>query len=156
MTNTTLLSIAIALGIVSLGLAIVNLWQTRSLNQLKNTFFSGGKAGSFEELLHSIARHIQILEKDQSEALTKIQSLEHTITFAIQKIGVVRFNPFDDGGGNFSFSVALLDGHNSGLVITSMHGREQNRIYTKRIDNGKSESQLTAEETQAVQAANKI
>jgi hypothetical protein len=48
----------------------------------------------------------------------------------------------------------LLDEHNTGAVITSMHGREQNRIYTKKIDNGKCDVQLTEEEQQAFNNAN--
>jgi hypothetical protein len=66
----------------------------------------------------------------------------------------VRFNPFNDGGGNFSFSLALLDSHNTGIIITSMYGREQNRIYTKKIEDGKSDSPLNEEEKQAVEKAN--
>ena len=71
----------------------------------------------------------------------------------MQKVGVVRFNPFDDGGGNFSFSLALLDGHDNGVIITSMYGRQQNRIYTKKISQGASETALTEEEQQAMQEA---
>jgi hypothetical protein len=85
------------------------------------------------------------------QALSLLQ--EH-FGFALQKIGIVRFNPFGDDGGNFSFSVALLDGHNTGVVLTSMHGRQQNRIYSKRILNGVSEVVLTEEEKQAVADAN--
>ena len=80
--------------------------------------------------------------------------LKNDSTFATQKIGLVRFNPFGDGGGNFSFCLALLDAHNSGVVITSMHGRQQNRIYSKRLLNGQSEVQLTDEEEQAIREAN--
>ena len=55
---------------------------------------------------------------------------------------------------NFSFSLVLLDAHNTGVVITSMYGREQNRIYTKKITNGKSDTALTDEEQQAIEIAN--
>jgi hypothetical protein len=145
---------ALIASIVALALAGYLLWEIRSLVNLKNTFFAGGKAVNLEELLHSIAIHIQEMEKKENALDKRIENLEHTINFAIQKIGVLRFNPFGDGGGNFSFCIALLDAHNSGLVLTSMHGREQNRIYSKRILNGKSEFQLTEEEIKAIDLAN--
>ena len=69
-------------------------------------------------------------------------------------VGLIRFNPFNDGGGNFSFALALLDAHNTGVIITSMYGREQNRVYTKKIVEGECENQLTDEEIQAIELAN--
>jgi Protein of unknown function (DUF4446) len=66
----------------------------------------------------------------------------------------VRFNPFADGGGNFSFSLALLNDYNTGVIITSMHGRQQNRIYAKKIEKGKCDIQLTEEEQQSILIAN--
>lgn len=68
----------------------------------------------------------------------------------IQKIGLVRFNPFADTGANMSFSLALLDGKGDGIVISSLHGRDGTRIYGKSIENGKSEYHLTDEEKQAL------
>ena len=71
----------------------------------------------------------------------------------VDKIGIVRFNPFDSLGGNQSFSLAILDGNNCGAVITSLFSREGNRVYGKPILNGTSEFQLTDEEKQAMALA---
>ena len=73
----------------------------------------------------------------------------------VDKIGIVRFNPFDSLGGNQSFSLAILDGNNCGAVITSLFSREGNRVYGKPILNGTSEFQLTDEEKQAMEIAQK-
>lgn len=156
MNSTTLTPLGIALGAVALCASAYLLYEVRSLLKLKKTFFAGGQAADLETLLHSIARHVHDLEREQLHTQTRVAELERALQFAVQKIGVVRFNPFADGGGNFSFSIALLDGQDSGLVITSMHGREQNRIYTKKIVRGGSETQLTEEEQEAVKQANKI
>jgi hypothetical protein len=129
-------------------------FQIRRLNHLRDTFFSGKKAADLEELLESIARHIVGLERTIEAQGSQITALEDKLTFAVQKIGIVRFNPFGDNGGNFSFSIALLDANKSGLILTSMHGREQSRVYCKRLEYGKSETQLTTEETQALEQAN--
>jgi hypothetical protein len=129
-------------------------WQIFFIKRLKKTFFAGSKALSLESVIYSLGQELQN-DREQTAALEKaLAELKEKVTFAVQKVGLVRFNPFNDGGGNFSFSLALLDEHNTGILITSMYGREQNRIYTKKIDRGKCEIKLTEEEQQAVQKAN--
>lgn len=71
----------------------------------------------------------------------------------IQKVAVLRYNPYQDTGGNVSFSLALLDGNLDGLVITSLHSRSGTRVYTKTIKVGKSELELSKEEKQVLRQA---
>jgi hypothetical protein len=120
-------------------------WNFRSLNLLRKTFFTGSQGSDLEHVINSLSSN-QTLEQN-------LGKLKNNFAFSVQKIGIVRFNPFADGGGNFSFSIALLNAHNTGVVLTSMHGREQNRIYTKKITDGASESVLTEEEKEAVVSA---
>lgn len=128
-------------------------WSLYSLNKLRRSFFTGKMGADLEQAIMDLTKQLGRLEGGQKVLEESLQRLQTNFNLAVQKLGVVRFNPFGDGGGNFSFSLALLDGQNSGLVITSMHGREQNRIYSKKIENGKSESTLTEEERQAVMQA---
>ena len=72
---------------------------------------------------------------------------------AVAKIGIVRFNPFGEMGGNQSFSVALLNSEDSGIVITSHYGKDIQRLYAKPITNGKPEYSLSAEEQEAIKKA---
>jgi hypothetical protein len=92
------------------------------------------------------------------EDLTKeIEKLKHESVYSIQKIGLVRFNPFAETGGNQSFSLAVLDGEDSGVVLTSLHSREITRVYSKDVNKGKAEGyELSAEEKQAIKNAKKI
>ena len=71
----------------------------------------------------------------------------------LQKTGFVRFNPFDDTGGDQSFAVCLLDANDNGLVISSIHSRTSTRTFSKPVKNGKSEYHLTDEEKQAIKIA---
>jgi hypothetical protein len=64
----------------------------------------------------------------------------------IQKVEIVRYNPYNDTGGDQSFSVVILDGKLNGLLITSLHSRSGTRIYTKIIKSGKSDLDLSKEE----------
>jgi len=71
----------------------------------------------------------------------------------VQKVGIIRFNPFKEIGGDHSFSLALLDGEDSGVVITCLHTRERTRVYMKAISKGKSELELSSEEKKALERA---
>ncbi|MBI5530728.1 MAG: DUF4446 family protein [Candidatus Doudnabacteria bacterium] len=142
--------ILIVLTLMGLGYC---LWQITSLNRLRKSFFKSSDGLDLEQVIYSLSSSLQDGQRQQQALENALIELREKTSFAVQKVGLVRFNPFDDGGGNFSFCLALLDEHNSGVVITSMHGRQQNRIYTKKIDDGKSDSQLNDEELQAVKNA---
>ena len=68
----------------------------------------------------------------------------------VQRVGLVRFNPFSDTGGDQSFSIALLDGEGDGLVISSLFSRNETRVFAKPIQAGQSKYNLTEEEQQAI------
>lgn len=92
-------------------------------------------------------------QKNLKEIGKILEELVEQNKLNIQKVGLVRFNPFADAGGNMSFTVALLDGRNNGIVVSSLHGREGTRIYAKNIDKGESKYRLTEEERQAIEKA---
>ncbi len=147
------LSTILAISLLSLLISLYLYLRLQKLNRLRSVFFAGKSGGDLETLLYALSTKLTELENKGSLSEAAIYELQNNLQFAIQKIGVVRFNPFGDGGGNFSFSIALLNSYDTGLVITSMYGREQNRIYAKKIENGLSESTLTAEEEKAIRAA---
>ena len=75
--------------------------------------------------------------------------------FSVQKIGIVRFNPFKEVGSDQSFSIALLNREDTGIIITSLYNREGNRVYGKPVKNGKSSYSLSKEEQTAIEKAKK-
>ncbi|OGM29528.1 hypothetical protein A2630_00860 [Candidatus Woesebacteria bacterium RIFCSPHIGHO2_01_FULL_44_10] len=83
----------------------------------------------------------------------QIKNLEEEGKLHIQKVGLVRFNPFSETGGDHSFSLALLDAIDTGLVITGLHTRERTRVYMKPIKKGKSNLDLSKEELKAISQA---
>ena len=103
----------------------------------------------FKEVL----AYFKNLEKDIERLTTEFEIFKKESTFSIQKVGIVRFNPFSEIGGNQSFSLALLDGNNDGVVITSLYTREGNRVYSKPIKQGKSKYLLSTEEKEAIEKA---
>jgi hypothetical protein len=79
--------------------------------------------------------------------------LERDGKLAIQRVGLVRFNPFEDTGGNQSFALALLDANDDGLVVSSLHARQGTRIYAKAVARGRPEAALSDEEAEALRRA---
>lgn len=89
------------------------------------------------------------------ELFRKLRFLEDEGRLHVQKVGLVRFNPFREMGGDHSFSLALLDGRDTGVVVTGLHTRERTRIYMKAIKSGKCEIELSEDEKKAIVKAQK-
>ena len=86
-----------------------------------------------------------------------LKEQEKKSQFQIQKIGLLRYNPFADTGGEQSFVISLLDHHNSGMILTSLQGRSGTRWYAKQVKKGKgTEFELSKEEEEAVKKAKQL
>ena len=112
-------------------------------------FKKNKKTPNQKEILTSLKKLEAGLEKISEE----LNVLRRKNRFSIQKIATIRFNPFSGVGGNQSFTVALLDGEDSGVVITSLYTREGNRVYAKPVEKGKSEFVLSEEEKKTIEKA---
>ncbi len=143
-------------GSVILVLIIINavlLWYFYSTNKKIDALLEKGKIKDFKDILLSQDKKNKDLEQKIKDAFSKIKNLENISEITIQKIAVVRFNPFNEMGGNQSFVIALLDGKNNGFVISSLFVKDGNRVYAKFINNGKSDHLLSKEEKEAIEKA---
>lgn len=104
---------------------------------------------NFKEIL----KRFLDLENSFEGISQELEVLKKKNQLNIQKIGIIRFNPFKEVGSDQSFSIALLDASDSGAVITSLYTREENRVYGKPVLNGKSEYILSEEEKEAISRA---
>ncbi len=123
------------------------------INRSINLFLEKGKVKDLREVLFSQIKKTKEIESQLNGALDKVKSLEDISKISLQKTGVVRFNPFNDVGGNQSFAIALLDSQNNGFVISSLFITEGNRVYAKKVINGKSDYLLSTEEKEAIERA---
>ena len=105
------------------------------------------------EDLREVLGQLRELKENFERISAELESLKKENKFSVQKVGIVRFNPFREVGGNQSFSIALLDGNDNGIVITSLYTREGNRVYGKPIKQGQSEYLLSEEEKKAIEKA---
>ncbi len=111
---------------------------------------AGTRSETLEGILDAHLTRLDANTQRVHELTAFCNDLEVRLERALQKVGVVRFNPFEDTGGNQSFVVALLDNHGDGLVVSSLHSRAETRVYAKPIFGGKSSFQLSDEEHQAI------
>ncbi len=84
---------------------------------------------------------------------THLKSVDARLLRSIQYVGMIRFNPFKDAGGDQSFALALLDEAHNGMVISSLYSREGVRVYAKPLEAGKSSYSLSEEEAEAMRRA---
>ena len=122
-----------------------------------NRLTKGISVHGLKEILEEILRTQNGLVAEKERLNKEFQRLDKDGTLHIQKIGLERFNPFSDTGGSQSFTLAILDGHDSGLVMTSLYARTGNRWYVKEVRLGKGkEYDLSKEELNAIHKAQKF
>ncbi|MEP7003792.1 MAG: DUF4446 family protein [Chloroflexota bacterium] len=133
-------------------LALLQRSEARLRRRLRGILDENGTTG-LDEVLGDQAKRIDALDT-RADGLEDLQrSLQTASRLALQRVGVVRFNPFQDRGGDQSFAIALLDHAGTGIVISSLHGRTETRLFAKQITGGKSAITLSDEEQQAIRAA---
>lgn len=108
-------------------------------------------------MLDRIIGDIQTSKKDIAQLVSHYDKIEREGSFHIQKIGLLRFNPFKDTGGDQSFILSFLDSHDSGLIISGLYSRSGTRWYAKKVTHGKGDDyDLSDEEKKAIADAKKI
>ncbi len=97
------------------------------------------------------------IEENNTESVSRVNKrldeIEITSLDHIQKFGFVRFNPFQELGGEHSFSLALLNGKDNGFVITGLHSRDKTRVYSKEVVDGTTKIELSEEEKKVLKEA---
>jgi hypothetical protein len=121
-----------------------------------NNLIKGSSSKTLKSVLDELLSQVSIQKKDLDLLRNRCDKIEKDNLFHIQKIGLLRFNPFKDTGGDQSFIVAFLDANNTGVLVSGLYSRSGTRWYTKRVIEGKGvEHDLSEEERQAIKEANK-
>ena len=112
-----------------------------------------GTGKDIKEDIGSYMERIISLEEAVSETHSYCKRLENSMKDCVQKIGIVRYNAYNDAGNDLSFAVALLDDKKNGVVFNGIYSREMSNIYAKPIIDGNSNYNLTKEEKEALDKA---
>ena len=133
---------------------LVMISKLSSLNKKYKRFLEKlGNGKDIEEDLETYMYRVEKVEKQNNEIANYVKTLDEDLTRCIQKVGMVRYNAFKDTGSDLSFTLALLDEHNDGVVLNGIYSREMSNIYAKPVKNGTSTYTMSAEEKEAVQKA---
>jgi hypothetical protein len=149
----TMAVVALILALLALvGVVFLLARQQRLLGQYQH-MMAGTSGGNLETMLND---HIAQVRKTAAR-VEVVDDLAHRLEkaafFSLQHLGVVRYNPFHDTGGDQSFAIALVDGHGNGVVLSSLHARDATRVYAKPLQKWESTYPLTEEEKQAIALA---
>jgi len=158
--ESLLSSTAGILAVVGLVLALLGLAgvvfllarQQRLLGQYQH-LMAGTSGGNLEQALNDHVAQVRETAARVDTVDRLARRLERAAYFSLQHMGVVRFNPFHDTGGDQSFAIALVDGHGNGVVLSSLHARDVTRVYAKPLQKWESTYSLTDEERQAIALA---
>ena len=149
----TVAIVSLVLALLALGGVVLLLArQQRLLGQYQH-LMTGTSGGNLESILNDHISEVRGLVERVTAVEQEVRSLEKAGFYSFQHLGVVRFNPFHDTGGNQSFALALIDGHGNGVVLSSLHTRDMTRVYAKPLLQWESSYSLTDEEKQAIALA---
>jgi hypothetical protein len=127
--------------------------RTRRLDARLRGITRGAEGRSLEAVLDAHLEKVFEMSRSLDDVAARTAILEGAQRRAFQRVGLVRFNPFEETGGNQSFALALLDAAGDGWVLSSLHARAGTRVYAKAIKTGRADSGLSAEETAAIAQA---
>jgi hypothetical protein len=113
----------------------------------------GEEGQSLEDVLGAHLEKVHGLGREVERLTARTGALETAGLRAFQRVGLVRYNPFEETGGNQSFALALLDAEGNGWVLSSLHARQGTRVYAKSIRGGRSDAALSEEESAAIRQA---
>ena len=153
----------ISLDVITVGLAalvliliiimIVNGVKMKKLKKKYEAFMAGKNAASLEDTLVKRLNQVEDLIASDEHTQEKVQMVLDHLDNTYQKVGLVKYDAFNQMGGQLSFSLALLDENNNGFIINSVHSSEGCYSYTKEIKLGQCAIDLGAEEAEALSIA---
>ena len=155
LSTTTLAALAIGAAVAAVAAAVLAVLALLGQREVRRAYrvFSGGTR---EDVLSLLQRHLDEvagLRRDVSVLRARSEQLRGMVAGCVSRVATLRYDAFDDMGGRLSYSTALLDEHGDGVVLTSIHGRVDARMYVKPIQAGQSAHTLSAEETEVIERA---
>lgn len=145
-TISVIAGAAAGVAVIALAFAVSSASRVRRLRRALRALQAGRAGDATIEDAEDVVRKLADLSK-------RVDGLEVVAPLAVQHVGLVKFDAFEDMGGNLSFAAAMLDAGGDGFVLTSINGRQETRIYAKPIERGTSRYHLSEEEHEAIRRA---
>ena len=156
--SQNILSIVVVLMVLVLLLLIVSIMAFLEVIKLKKRYemFTGGNKHAEYNLETQFAQYhktAKSVEEKYEKLASVVKDMDKNMEKCIQKVGVIRYNPFDEVGGKLSYAIAMLDSKNNGVILNGIHSRSGSFTYAKPVELGVSEYVLSYEENQALEEA---
>lgn len=157
MPQTT--AIDIALAVVTLGALGVAIWALLVVRRTGRDVLMARGTHDEPSIIGAVAeqaRRVEALRHEVEVAQQQLAVARRDINAALRHVAVVRYDAFGDMGGRMSFSAALLDDNGDGLLLSSIHGHTESRVYVKTVSNRKADGRVSPEELEAITNASPI
>lgn len=134
-------------------LLIIALVKISKMNKRLNKLLDYGSEETIEELLSRYIERSEAISSDYDGIVSRLNDISGILKECVQKVGIIRYNPFDQVGGDLCFALALLDSNNNGVVLNGIFSREGSYTYAKPVEHGQSSYTLSEEEKTAISKA---
>lgn len=151
-TLYVILDMAVVMAVMLVFL-IINSVKIKKMKLTYTSFMSGKDGKSLEEVILKRFKEVDELKKEDAAKKVQLDDINESLRYAFSKMGMVKYDAFNEMGGKLSFALALLDNRNNGFLINAMHSREGCYTYVKEIINGESYINLGEEEKKALNKA---
>ena len=157
MSQTAMIETALAvMAVLAIGLAV---WSLRRVAGIRRDLLVVRGVDGEASILEAIAsqlREIDVLKADIESLKQALAIAQRDVSAALRHVAVVRFDAFGDMGGRMSFSAAMLDDHGDGVLLTSIHGHTESRMYVKTVSARTVSGRLSPEELEAITTASPV
>jgi hypothetical protein len=143
---------AAAAAVLGLTIAVLLHMRLRRVRAAQLTLLGSG-GGDLVDFAVSLQGRVDGLHRAIDDVTAALGRVEKRIDSTVSRLGVVRYDAYENTGGHQSASVALLDASRSGVVLSAIQGRDYARIYVKELDDGRTALSLSPEEQEAVDRA---
>ena len=151
------ISVILTLIIVLIVLVAVDIYNHKKLKARYEIFMGINKKRkndiNMEKLLIDCVAKAEAIDDKYAKVIETVTDMQKNMQYCCQKVGIIRYNPFEEMGGNLCFAVALLDAEDTGVVINGIHSRTGTFTYAKPVELGVSTYILTKEEQEAIDKA---
>lgn len=151
-TLYVILGMAVVMAVMLVFL-IINSVKIKKMKLTYTSFMSGKDGKSLEEVILKRFKEVDELKKEDAAKKVQLDDINESLRYAFSKMGMVKYDAFNEMGGKLSFAIALLDGKDSGFILNSMHSRDGCYNYVKEIVNGQSYIELSEEEAESLEKA---
>ena len=146
----------IGLGVITILLFILTMVLLSSVNKLEKKYkrmMRGINNANLEHVINSNIDNIEKALKNSEDSLEQCKKISEEMKDCVNKVAIMRYKAFEDVGSDLSFSIAILDSHNDGVILTGIYSRHDSTTYAKPIDKGISRYDLSEEEIHVLNEA---